>query len=182
VEHDFHAGPDPGEGHGTGGRLKSDRLDRFAEVLAGLGSVLLLAATLVWVVDIVGRQTVGYSVIGLNDLTQLLVMSFISLALPITFLREQNVMVDLFVDALPRALRKGLTAIMALASAVFVGALAWYAWQQGLREFAEKATSSTLAIPMIWYWVPVLAGSTIATLLALVVVVRHCRPSGSRGA
>lgn len=135
--------------------------------------MLLLAATLVWVVDIVGRQTIGFSVIGLNDITQLLVMSFVSLALPVTFLREQNVTVDLFVDALPTWLRKGLTAIMALATAAFAGALAWFAWQQALREFAERATSSTLAIPMMWYWVPVLAGSTIATLLALVVALRY---------
>ena len=142
-------------------------------MLAGLGSVLLLGATVVWVVDIVGRQTIGYSVVGLNDLTQLLVMAFVSLALPITFLREQNVTVDLFVDALPPWLRRWLSALMALASAVFVAALAWYAWRQSLRELAEKATSSTLAIPMFYYWVPVLAGSTIAVALAFVVAARR---------
>jgi TRAP-type C4-dicarboxylate transport system permease small subunit len=182
VEHRADAGPGQGEGHRPGGRLKRDRLDQLAEVLAGLGSVLLLAATLVWVVDIVGRQTVGFSVIGLNDITQLLVMSFVSLALPVTFLREQNVTVDLFVDALPAWLRKWLTAIMALATSAFAGALAWFAWQQALREFAERATSSTLAIPMIWYWVPVLAGSTIATLLALVVAARCCTRTASHDA
>lgn len=135
--------------------------------------MLLLGATLVWVVDIVGRQTIGYSVIGLNDITQLLVMAFISLALPVTFLREQNVTVDLFVDLFTPRLRNGLTALMAAVTAVFVGALAWYASQQALRELAEKATSSTLAIPMICYWAPVLAGSTIAVLLAVVVAVRR---------
>lgn len=150
-------------------------------MLGALGSVLLLGATIVWVADIVGRQTVGYSVLGLNDITQLLVMGFISLALPLTFLREQNVTVDLFVDALPRALRHWLTALMALSTTVFVGALAWYAWRQGLRELAEKSTSSTLAIPMIFYWVPVLAGSTIATLLAMVVAVRRFASTGRDG-
>lgn len=139
--------------------------------------MLLLIATVVWVADIVGRQTVGISVIGLNDITQLLVMSFISLALPITFLREENVTVDLFVDALPSALRQALSAIMALASMVFVCALAGYAWQQALRQLAEHATSSTLAIPMVFYWAPVLAGSTLAALLAAVVVLRRLRPA-----
>lgn len=142
----------------------------------------LLAATLVWVADIVGRQTIGYSVIGLNDITQLLVMSFVSLALPITFLREQNVTVDLLVDTLPQRLRRWLTAIMALASAAFVAALAWYSWRQALREFAESATSSTLAIPMIYYWIPVLGGSSIAALLALVVALRRLLPAGSHDA
>jgi TRAP-type C4-dicarboxylate transport system permease small subunit len=144
--------------------------------------VLLLVATLVWVADIVGRQTIGVSVTGLNDITQLFVMSFVSLALPITFLREQNVTVDLFVGALPRRLRAWLTAMMALATAGFAGALAWYGWQQALRELAERATSSTLAIPMIWYWVPVLAGSSIATLLALVVAAKRCRRSTAQDA
>jgi TRAP-type C4-dicarboxylate transport system permease small subunit len=135
--------------------------------------VLLLGATLVWVADIVGRQTIGYSVIGLNDITQLFVMAFIALALPITFLREENVTVDLFVEALPPRLAHWLTAAMAIATTLFAGALAWFSWQQALRELTEKATSSTLAIPMIYYWAPVLAGSSIAALLALVVATRR---------
>ncbi len=149
------------------------RLDALAEALAALGNGLLLLATLVWVVDIVGRQTVGYSVTGLNDITQLLVMGFISLALPITFLREQNVTVEFIADRLPRRVFAWLRALIALVSTVFVAALAWFAWVQARSQLAESAGSATLDIPMAWYWAPVLAGITLSALLCAVLALRY---------
>jgi TRAP-type C4-dicarboxylate transport system permease small subunit len=131
--------------------------------------------------DIVGRQTIGVSVTGLNDITQLLVMGFVSLALPITFLRQQNVTVDLFTDLLPAGVRRWLTAIMGLCTTVFVGALAWYAWVQAASQFREGAGSATLAIPMAYYWVPLLAGISLSALLCAVLVVRQARAGGSQG-
>ena len=151
----------------------------MAEALAALGNGLLLLATLVWVVDIVGRQTVGYSVIGLNDITQLLVMGFVSLALPITFLREQNVTVEFIADLLPRRVLSWLRALIALVSTVFVAALAWYAWMQAARQLAESASSSTLAIPMILYWAPVLAGIGLSALLSAVLALRYLGSASS---
>jgi TRAP-type C4-dicarboxylate transport system permease small subunit len=143
-------------------------------MLSALGSALLLLATLVWIVDIVGRQTVGYSVIGLNDITQLFVMAFVSLALPITFLRERNVTVEFVVDTLPVRARTLLRALVALLTAAFVGALAYYSWRQALAQFSEAARSATLAIPMLYYWLPLLAGISLATLFCLVLAVRDC--------
>jgi TRAP-type C4-dicarboxylate transport system permease small subunit len=129
----------------------------------------------VWVLDIVGRQSVGYSVTGLNDITQLLVMSFVALALPVTFLREQNVTVEFLADLLPPRILAWLRALIAVLATVFVAALAWYAWRQAGREFGEGARSSTLAIHMSWYWAPVLLGVSLSALLSAVLALRYLR-------
>jgi TRAP-type C4-dicarboxylate transport system permease small subunit len=129
----------------------------------------------VWVVDIAGRQSVGYSVVGLNDITQLLVMSFVALALPVTFLREQNVTVEFLADRLPPRLQAWLHALIAGVSTVFVAALAGYAWRQAAREFGEGARSSTLAIHMGWFWAPVLLGITLSALMCAVLFLRCAR-------
>lgn len=150
-------------------------MDRVAEALAVLGNLLLLIATLVWVADIVGRQTVGYSVIGLNDLTQLLVMGFVALALPITFLREQNVTVEFITDLLPRAALSWLRALIAALAVVFVASLAWFAWVQAANDLAERARSATLAIPMAYYWAPVLLGISLSALLCALLAFRYLR-------
>lgn len=123
--------------------------------------------------DIVGRQTVGYTVIGLNDITQLLVMGFVSLSLPITFLREQNVKVEFIADLLPRRALAWLRATIALLSTAFVASLAWFAWVQAARQFAEGTGSSTLAIPMAYYWGPVLAGISLSALFCAVLALRY---------
>lgn len=122
--------------------------------------------------DIVGRQTVGYSVIGLNDVTQLFVMGFVSLALPITFLRERNVTVEFVADLLPLHTRSLLRALVAVVTAVFVGALAYFSWHQALVQFSEAARSMTLAIPMLYYWLPLLVGISLAALFCAVLAVR----------
>lgn len=154
-------------------------MDRVAEALAVLGNLLLLNATLVWVVDIVGRQTVGYSVIGLNDITQLLVMGFVALALPVTFLREENVTVEFIADLLPRPALAWLRALIAVVAMLFVASLAWFAWVQAAREFAERARSATLAIPMAYYWAPVLLGISLSALLCALLALRYARSAWS---
>lgn len=125
--------------------------------------------------DIAGRQSVGYSVTGLQDITQLLVMGFVALALPVTFLREQNVTVEFVADLLPVRVLAWLHALIALVSTVFVAALAWYAWLQAAREFGEGSRSSTLAIPMSWYWAPVLLGISLSALACAVLALRYLR-------
>jgi TRAP-type C4-dicarboxylate transport system permease small subunit len=134
---------------------------------------MLFLATCVWIVDIAGRQTIGYSVTGLNDITQLLVMGFISLALPITFLREGNITVHFVADLLPPRLRALLQAVIAVVSMAFVASLAWFAWEQAASQVAESARSPTLAIPMLYYWLPLLAGITLAALVCLVLAARY---------
>ena len=144
----------------------------MAEALSALGSALLLLATLVWIVDIVGRQTIGYSVIGLNDITQLFVMAFISLALPITFLREGNITVEFVVDRIPLRARLLMRALVAVLTALFIGALAYFSWRQAFAQFSEAARSATLAIPMVYYWLPLLAGISLAALFCVVLALR----------
>lgn len=126
-----------------------------------------------------GRQTIGYSVTGLNDITQLLVMGFVALALPITFLREENVTVEFLADMLPPRPLAWLRALIAVVSTVFVAALAWFAWVQAAREFGESARSPTLAMPMTCYWAPVLLGISLSALLCAVLVLRYARTAWS---
>jgi TRAP-type C4-dicarboxylate transport system permease small subunit len=173
VEHGAHPGH---------GRRLNKSLDWVAEALAILGSLLLLGATLVWVADIAGRRSIGYSVTGLNDITQLLVMGFVALALPVTFLREQNVTVEFLADLLPRRLLAWLRALIAILTAVFVASLAWYAWLQAAREFGAGARSSTLAIHMSWFWAPVLLGVSLSALLCAVLAWRYSHRAAAANA
>ena len=115
-------------------------------------------------------QAVGYSILGLNDITQLLVMGFIAFALPVTFLRDANISIDFVAGAMSRPMRQTLLALVGILNTAFVAALAWFAWVQAVAEL--HTPSPTLAIPMMYYWVPLLVGISLSALACALLAVR----------
>jgi TRAP-type C4-dicarboxylate transport system permease small subunit len=143
-------------------------MDRVGEVLAFAGMILISVAIAASMVDIVGRKTIGFSVLGIDDITQLLVMSCICLSMPLTYIREGHVGVDFITDGLPPRALALLKFLVALLATAFVAMLVWYAWGQARQQIEQGNKSITLAIPIAYYWAPLLigmAGSTIASLL-----------------
>ena len=121
-------------------------LERFCRLCAALGVVVLLACALVTVVDIVGRRAVGWSLPGLIDLSQLLVMTSVFLCIPYTFARRANVEVDLIQSRLPAALRTALAVAWALASAAFLAAATWQAGVAASQVLAPYAPALARAV------------------------------------
>ncbi len=150
-------------------------LSRFCRGCAAVGVTVLLACALVTVADVVGRRSLGLSLPGLIDLSQLLVMTSVFLCIPYTFERRANVEVDLLYQRLPRPLRRVLSVLWALASAAFLLVVVWHAGRAAgqVLEYGER--SPTLALPMIVYWLPILFGCGLAGLVCL---RQAMKPSG----
>lgn len=142
-------------------------MHRFCRACAAVGGTLLLACALITVADIVSRRTLGLSVPGLIDLTQLLIMGSVFLCIPFTFERRGNVEVELLFDRLPRRARRVLAALWSLLSAAFLAAIAWHAGRAALQVLEYGERSPTLAVPMIWYWIPILFGTVLAAGVCL---------------
>ncbi len=140
---------------------------RFCRLCAALGVGLLMACALITVADIVGRRAVGLSVPGLIDLTQLLVMSSVFLCIPFAFEQRSNVEVDLLFDRLPRKARQWLSVLWPLLGAAFLLSVAWHAARAAAQVVEYGETSPTLAVPMIWFWVPVFVGTSIAAAVCI---------------
>jgi TRAP-type C4-dicarboxylate transport system permease small subunit len=151
---------------------RPDRLARLCRACAGLGVAVLLGCALVTVVDIVGRRSVGWSLPGLIDLSQWLVMLSVFLCIPYTFERRANVEVDLLYERLPRTARRLAAVAWALASAAFLGAVTWHATRAALQVLEYGERSPTLGWPMVLYWAPVLLGSALASIVCLAQAVR----------
>jgi TRAP-type C4-dicarboxylate transport system permease small subunit len=144
----------------------------LARAMAYAGVALLGAGVLVLMADIAGRKTVGVSVLGTIDLTQLAVMGCVFLAMPLAFLRGAHVGVEFLTDWLPPRALALLEAAVGVLSAAFVGALAWYGAAQARLAWAQGDRSATLALPMILYWVPLVAGLWASAAAALLVALR----------
>ncbi len=147
-------------------------MHRICKACAALGVVLLLACALVTVADVVCRRTINWSIPGLVDLTQLLIMSSVFLCIPFAFERRANVEVDLLFVRLPRAVRSALAVLWPLLGAAFLLAAAWHAGKAAGQVIEYGETSPTLNVPMIGYWIPVLFGTILAAIVCLVHVLR----------
>lgn len=149
------------------------RLEQASEVLAFVGMILISVSIAVSMVDIVARKTTGWSVLGITDIGQLLVMSCICLAMPFAFVREGHVGVEFATDPLPPRLLAVLKLVVALIALGFVGALLRYAFVQAELQIGKGDTSMTLGIPIVWYWLSLLIGISVSALACLAHVLRH---------
>ncbi len=137
----------------------------FACAAAGVGT--LLGCALVTVVDVLGRKLANWSLPGLIDLSQLLVMTSVFLCIPYTFEQRANVDVDLLHERLPARWRARLDAAWALAGALFLGTVTWHAARAASQVLEYGERSPTLGWPMALYWAPVLFGCALAALVCI---------------
>lgn len=151
-------------------------MHRVCRACATLGVALLMVCALVTVADIVCRRTINWSIPGLIDLTQLLVMGSVFLCVPFAFERRANVEVDLLYDKLPAGVRAALSIFWPLLGAGFLLMAAWHAGLAATQVLEYGETSPTLAVPMIWYWVPVLFGTLLAAAVCLLQAVPWLSP------
>jgi TRAP-type C4-dicarboxylate transport system permease small subunit len=131
-----------------------------------------MAGVAVLMVDIVTRKSIGFSILGMIDLTQLAQMACVFLVLPLAFLRESHISVDFFTERLPLRVRAGIECVSALLGVALLGAILWYSWGQAAIQVGQGDRSITLGIPMLWYWTPLLAGTALSIFACLVVLAK----------
>ena len=163
----------------------SSLLEGFARAVhwlayAGVGSLLL--AMLVTIADVILRgitrimnmwlsEPIGLAVDGVVDLVQLFVIAVAFMAIPFAFMTDSHVNIDLFTSRLPKRIEALLQALAAGLSAVFMAAVVFFGWDQASMQVEFGDVSSTLEIPILWYWVPLLAGSACAIVATTMIAV-----------
>lgn len=147
----------------------ADPVRTFTRWCAWLGVCLLILCATLNVADIASRPVVNLHVVGMVDVTQLLVMACAFLCIPYTFAREAHVDVDFVVNHLPARLKLALMGLWNLCSAFLMGTVTWYASVATLQAQANGDTSNTIAIPMTWYWLPLLFGCGLSVVVCLLL-------------
>jgi TRAP-type C4-dicarboxylate transport system permease small subunit len=131
-----------------------------------------MAGVAALMVDIAARKTIGFSILGMIDLTQLAQMACVFLVLPLAFLKESHVSVDFITERFPERLRALVECLSALLGVALLAAILWYSWGQALIQIRQGDRSVTLGIPMLWYWVPLLAGTLLSILASGLVFLK----------
>jgi TRAP-type transport system small permease protein len=122
---------------------------------------------LVTVADVVLRAALNRPIRGTLEIVELLLACSFFCALPATFLRDEHIVVDVVDGMAPRRVPL-LRRLAALLGAVLMAVMAWQGWIAAKDALVFQDVTADLALPRIWYWVPVLAGmigSCVAAML-----------------
>jgi len=136
-----------------------------AKICGRLAAVSLAAMMLVTVADVVLRAAINKPIRGTLEIVELLLTCTFFLALPASFLREDHIVVDVVDGMAPR----WVPLLRRIAGVLAVLVMAAMAWQGGIAArdtLMFHDVTSDLALPRIWYWVPVLAGMIGAGIAA----------------
>ena len=147
--------------------------DALARWLAYAGVGALALGAILNVFDISARRSVGFTVPGMVDLTQLFVMACVFLAIPHAFMREAQVGVDFLTDKLPPRALAALKSLIAVTSAVLMGGSMAYSAAQAQRQIESGDMSQTIGVPIVWYWLPLLVGLGLAAIVCLILAARY---------
>jgi TRAP-type C4-dicarboxylate transport system permease small subunit len=152
---------------------RTDPAERVLKLLSLAGTAAIALGALLTMADIGLRSVSTLTVKGIVDIMQLCVLAGAMLAIPHGFITDQHVAIDLFVERLPARVQVALRVFAALLGIAFLAAVFWFGLQQAMTEYGDR--SQTIGIPMIWYWVPFLAGMGLSVLASLVVAMRLLR-------
>ncbi len=119
-------------------------LARLCAILAGL---LMTAITLVTCASLIGRNTIGTTLVGDYELTAVVAGAAVALFLPWAQLRRGNIIVDFFTVKMPGHVNAMLDRFGALMLASVMLLLAWRTTVGGINSFSSQTTTMMLGFP-----------------------------------
>lgn len=146
--------------------------ERAASWAGKIGAFCALLAGLFTCLDIAIRSFGGQGILGTVDITQLMIVGCAFLTIPYGFMTESHVSVDIVTTRLLRG-RALCRAFSALLGGGLMLAIGWFGIGQAQTVAMMGDKSQTIALPMIWFWYPLLAGVFFTTALILLIVLRH---------
>lgn len=137
-------------------------------LMAYIALIFVTLAALMTCLDVVLRQTpMGSPIRGLIDLTQLMVMYAVFFSIAYGFARQSHVAVTALTESLPIQIDRALRILWWLVSVGVLTVLSYAAFNQARLVFSYGDVSQNIRIPMIWYWIPVVAGLLLSALGSL---------------
>lgn len=152
-------------------------LETLAKLCAILAGVLLTVITLMMCVSLIGRNTVGWTLVGDFELTGVAAGAAIAMFLPWCQVRRANIIVDFFTARASERTNAALDRVGALLLGAVMGLLAWRSILGGLNAWTNNSGTMMMGFPE---WIVYAAMVPPLALTALIGVVQALRGFGPR--
>jgi len=147
-------------------------MKRLEALLGLVAAAALFAMMALTFADVIGRKLLNASIPGSLEMTELLMLAVIFVALPLTSLHGEHVVFDLLDSLLPARLRKWLHCIANLISAVLVLGAAWLVGLRAARTAEGGDVTSQLQFSVAPFHYAVAALLLITALVHLALAAR----------
>lgn len=128
-----------------------------AKLCGWVSAAFLAAMMLLVVVDVALRKLGANPIHGAYELVELLLVCTFFFGLPATFLRDENIVVDMIDSWRPRWV-PALKRASAAAAVVLLATIAWQSWLQARDAMSFGDVTADLSLPKILYWAPLVLG------------------------
>jgi TRAP-type C4-dicarboxylate transport system permease small subunit len=140
-------------------------LEQLAKLSAILAGLLLIFITLMTVVSIIGRETIGKTIVGDFELSGAAAGAAIALFMPWCQFKRGNILVDFFTSKASSAVQGAMERFGALLLAAVMALMTWRTSLGGLNAWTTQSGTMMLGFPE---WV---VYSAMVPPLALTVVI-----------
>ena len=121
-----------------------EKLAKFCAIVAGS---LLTLITLMTCLSLIGRNTLGKTLVGDFELTGVAAGAAIALFLPWCQIRRGNIIVDFFTAKAPDRINAGLDRLGALILGLAMAVLSWRTTLGGLAAYQNQSGTMMLGFP-----------------------------------
>ncbi len=142
-------------------------LEKLAQLCAILAGVLLTVITLMTCGSLIGRNTVGISIVGAFELTGVAAGAAIALFMPLCQLRRGNIIVDFFTARLSDSVNDKLDRFGTLLLALIFALLAWRTTLGGLNVWSANSETQIMGFPEWVVYATMVPAFVLACLIAL---------------
>ncbi len=142
-------------------------LQTLAKLCAVLAGVLLTVITLMTCVSLMGRNSVGWTIVGDVELSAFVAGAAVALFLPWCQVKRGNIMVDFFTARASARTRNGLDRFGALLLAAVMALMAWRTGLGGLNAWASKSGSMMMGLPEWWVYAAMVPALALTACIAL---------------
>jgi len=147
-------------------------LEKLAKLCAILAGVLLTAITLMTCVSLLGRNTIGVTLVGDFELTGVAAGAAVALFLPWCQLQRGNIMVDFFTARASERTNAALDRMGALLLGAAMALLAWRTALGGLNAYDTHSGTMMIGFPEWIVYAAMVPALALTALIGLAQAVR----------
>lgn len=156
-----------------------DLATRIAKISSFTGALVMVVCAVLTVIDVIMRNFFDGGILGMVDLTQLAMVWAASLTIPLAFVTDTHISVDIFVARMS-AVKLTVLKFLSAAAAIFVlGFCVWWGWVEAARLVGYGDRSMTIGIPVIWYWIPLIFGFSLSLICAVAALFPASNDAGT---
>lgn len=140
--------------------------------IGNIGMWLTVPLMLIICAEVLLRSTIGYSIIGIHETTEFLLVVFVFLCMASTYVRKAHVTVTLVTDLLPSRARTLVDAAMSLIGSLIWFAVAWQTLTHGRDVQTANVISPTIGVPLFPFLLVTAFGAALTGGVLLIASFR----------